>query len=175
MTHQAREVLEDCRLALSMLEDEADLQRWRIVWAGAVALVRAVGHVLDKVDGDDAIVKKVAREFFSEWKVAADHTIFRDFIERERNNLLKEYRSDVHPFDAVPVVIQLPIVSLHGGEANTIVQVFDLEDNVYRPLLDGPWEGVDGREVLGEAINWWSSQLDAIDSEVRRRRGIGKV
>ena len=170
MTHRAREVLEDCRLALHMLEEEADLQRWRILWAGGVALVRAVGHVLDKVDGEDATVKKVAREFFNGWKSGADHMIFREFIERERNNLLKEYRSDVHPLDAVQVVVQMPLVPVNGGEPRTIAEVFDLNDNVYRPLLDGPWEGIDGREVLGEAIGWWSSQLEAIDSEVTRRR-----
>lgn len=46
----ARQVLADCRLCLEMLEQEQDLARWRIHWAAAVALARAVGHVLDKVD-----------------------------------------------------------------------------------------------------------------------------
>lgn len=172
MTQRAREVLEDCRLALNMLEEEANLQRWRILWAGAVALVRAVGHILDKVDGKDATVKRVAREFFNGWKSGADHMIFREFIERERNNLLKEYRSDLHPLEAVQVAVQMRLVPVNVVEPKTIAEVFDLDDNVYRPLLDGPWEGLDGREVLGEAIDWWDSQLEAIDSEVRRRREV---
>ena len=51
MTARARIVLEDCRLALQLLEEETDLRRWRLHWVAAVALVRAVGHVLEKVDG----------------------------------------------------------------------------------------------------------------------------
>lgn len=60
MTYKAREVLDDCRLALSLLEDETDVQRWRIQWAAAVALIGAVGHVLDKVDGEDPLIKHAA-------------------------------------------------------------------------------------------------------------------
>jgi len=172
MTWKATEVLEDCRVALNMLEAEQDLQRWRIVWAGAVALIRAVGHVLDKVDGKDRFVKQVAGDFFKRWKCNPEHEIFREFIERERNNVLKEYRSDVHPLDGVQVAIRLPIIPLNGGEPKIIGQVFNLDENVYRPLLDGPWEGDDCRDVLKEAIDWWSAQLNAIDVEVKRRKDI---
>jgi hypothetical protein len=170
MTYKAREVLQDCHLALGMLEAEGDLQQWRIIWAAAVALIRAVGHVLDKIDGQDADVKKVAREFFNDWKVGDDHLIFREFIERERNNLLKEYCSDVHPLDAISVVVQMSVVPLCGREPD----VLDLDENVYRPLLDGPWEGEDGRDVLSLAISWWGVQLDAIDAEVAVQRMDGK-
>ena len=48
MTQHARTVLDDCRLALQLLEEETDPQRWRIHWVAALALVRAVGHVLDR-------------------------------------------------------------------------------------------------------------------------------
>ncbi|MEO6824437.1 MAG: hypothetical protein ABI167_06885 [Nitrosospira sp.] len=170
MTLRAREVLEDCRLALKMLEEEQDLQRWRILWAGAVALTRAVGHVLDKIDGRDTVTKQVAGDFFRRWKHGAEHEIFREFIERERNNLLKEYHSDVHPLEDVPVAMQTPIVPLNGGEPMMISQVFALNENIYRPMLDGPWEGDDCRDVLSEAISWWRRQLDQIDVEVRRLR-----
>lgn len=53
MTEAARKVLEDCKAALDMLDEEGDEQRWRVLWAGAMALVRAVGHVLQKIDGED--------------------------------------------------------------------------------------------------------------------------
>src|SRR5438046_2816210 len=106
MTHKARRVLEDCQLALCLLEEEKDLARWRIHWAAAAALIRAVGHVLDKVDGTDPVIKEVANGFYRRWKSQEpEHEIFREFIERERNNLLKEYRSDVHPLDNVAVAV----------------------------------------------------------------------
>ena len=170
---KAREVLEDCRLALKMLEEEQDLQQWRILWAGAVALSRAVGHVLDKVDGRDAVIKQVAADCFRRWKHGTEHEIFREFIERERNSLLKEYHSDVHPLEDVPVAMRIPIFPPNGGEPKMIGQVFTLDENVYRPMLDGPWEGDDCRDVLGEAISWWGRQLDEIDVKVRRLRPPG--
>jgi hypothetical protein len=104
------------------------------------------------------------------WKHDPGHEIFREFIEHERNNLLKEYRSDVHPSDTVPVAIQMPIIPVNGGETKFIGEVFHLDENIYRPLLEGRWEGIDSRDVLGEALNWWSAQLDAIDKEVKQRR-----
>ncbi len=170
MTQMAREVLEDCVAALNMLEEEEDLRKWRIVWAGSVALVRAVGHVLDKVDGEDPILKRVAGEFFARWKKGGEHRIFLDFVERERNSLLKEYRSDVHPLDSVGVAVQVTLMPLTGGDPVATGFTMDLDENLFRPMLDGPWEGVDCREVFAEAIDWWRVQLDRIDAEVLIRR-----
>lgn len=168
MTQKAREVLEDCRLALQMLEDETDMQRWRILWAAAAALIRAVGHVLDKVDGRNPSIKRVGGIFFKRWKQEPCHEIFRDFIEGERNSILKEYQSGVHPLEDVSVVVQMHLDPVNGGDPKVIAQTLDLDDNVYRPMLDGPWQGDDCRDVLREAIDWWSEQLDAIDVEVKR-------
>jgi hypothetical protein len=50
MTAAARLVLLDCEAALEdLLAGPTGLQ-WRTRWAGAVALLRSVGHVLQKVD-----------------------------------------------------------------------------------------------------------------------------
>ncbi|TAL27605.1 MAG: hypothetical protein EPN97_17215 [Alphaproteobacteria bacterium] len=164
MTHNAREVLNDCRLALQMLEDETDLQKWRIVWAAAVALIRAVGHVLDKVDGSDKDIKEISKTLFKEWNSdAPEHLIFRDFIDQERNNLLKEYRSNVHPFESVKVLFTTTLVPVSGGEPVQEATVCGLDENIYRPMLDGTWEGDDARDVLMHAINWWGDQLNKVD------------
>lgn len=175
MTRAAREVLSDCEVALAMLEDEPDLRRWRVTWAGSVALIRAVGHVLQKVDGADRVVKDIANEFFSRWKVADEHRIFREFIEHERNNLLKEYRSDVHPLDSVSVAIQAVLTPLKGGDNVVAPITMDLDENLFRPMVDGPWSGVDSRELYADAIAWWTAELGKIDIEVTRRRGREKL
>jgi hypothetical protein len=154
-----------------MLEAEKDLRRWRILWAGSMALIRAVGHVLHKVDGTDKVTRDIANEFFSRWKSSEEHGIFREFVEHERNNLLKEYRSDVHPLEDVSVAIQATLMPLAGGENVTAPFVLDLDGNLFRPMLDGPWEGTDCRELYADAIAWWRSQLNEIDVEVVRRRG----
>jgi hypothetical protein len=171
MTSKAREVLDDCRIALSLLEAETDIQRWRIHWAAAVALIRAVGHVLDKVDGNDPMTKQIAGAAFKQWKSAdPKHEIFREFIERERNNLLKEYRSDVHPLTEVAVAIEVTAQPVGGGQPLKLAHIGEIGENIYRPLLDGPWEGNDARDVLDEAIGWWESELTAIEREVARLR-----
>jgi len=171
MTNRAREVLSDCRLVLQMLEDEKDLRRWRIHWAAAVALIRTVGYALDKVDGKNPDVKRVASAAFKRWKSdTAEHEIFREFIERERNNILKEYQFNVHPLDEVEIAITTKLVPVQGSEPIEIQQVFPIGENIYRPLLDSYREGDDARDVLAEAIDWWEAELSAIDKFVQPAR-----
>jgi hypothetical protein len=63
-------------------------------------------HVLGKVDSQDPLIKQAAGAAFRQWKSAdPKHEIFREFIERERNNLLKKYRSDVHPLAEVAFAV----------------------------------------------------------------------
>ena len=93
MTRAARQVLADCVIALEMLEAEQDLVRWRVHWAGALALLRAVGHVLHKVDGADPKVRRQIDIAYRRWKSQrTENAVFLEFIEQERNNILKEYR-----------------------------------------------------------------------------------
>ncbi|MDR3505140.1 MAG: hypothetical protein P4L52_02745 [Acidocella sp.] len=167
MTYAARQVLADCQVALQLLEEETDLQRWRIHWAAAVALTRAVGHILDKVDGNSPKIRTAARAAYGRWKdPTSSHKIFREFIETERNNILKEYRFNLHPLDDVDVVVSMTVVDPLTGEKSEVADVMPLGGNVYRPILDGFGEGDDAREVLAEALEWWSTELDAIDAVV---------
>lgn len=172
MTASARTVLADCEFALSLLEEETDARKWRILWAAAVALARAVGHVLNKVDGRNPVCREVSNEFHRSWKIAEEHEIFRDFIEHERNNLLKEYSSDVHPLTEASVFIQLSAVGQSDGMPQNFQNIFEIGENIYRPMLSGPWEGTDCRDVLCDAIKRWKAQLDAIEVEVRHRGNV---
>jgi hypothetical protein len=116
-----------------------------------MALVRAVGHVLAKIDGKDKAVAQTAAKLFREWKSDdPKHEIFKYFIEEERNNILKEYRSAVDQRSAIPVAA--------AGED------FSLDDCLFRPLTDGPWAGEDARDVLMLAIEWWEEQLSRVDA-----------
>ena len=70
MTATARKVLADCKKAHDLLEAESDTARFRLLWVSGVALLRSVGHVLQKVDSrhdlrvkgaiDEAVVMRVA-------------------------------------------------------------------------------------------------------------------
>ena len=168
MTYAARQVLADCRIGLELLEQETDLNRWRVHWAGAVALARAVGHVLEKVDGENSAIRSVAHSAFKRWKSGdPEHEIFREFIEPERNNVLKQYRFRHHPLEEVPVAVELTLAHVETGEPRRHAEIFELDDNVYRPILEGYRAGDDARDVLEDALDWWERQLDAIDAELR--------
>jgi hypothetical protein len=171
MTHAAREVLSDVRLALVMLQNEPNPDRWRVHWAGGVALLRAVGHVLLNVDQSTNVeLARIADAAHRRWRSADPvHTVYRDFILEERNNILKEYRSKVHPLDKVPVAIRLTLVNPATGEVSYLDEVADLDENLFRPLVEGYGEGEDARDIFGEAIEWWERELLAIEDELIRR------
>jgi hypothetical protein len=164
MTDRARLVLDDCKLVLELLENETDLRRWRIHWVAAVALIRAVGHVLDKVDGNAPAVKAAARSAYKRWtSTAPEDEIFREFIERERNTILKEYEFNLHPNQEVEVVVPVNLRRVADSEIIRGGAVFPLSENVYRPLLEGFRQGDDARDVLSDAIEWWDGELAAIE------------
>jgi hypothetical protein len=150
-------VLDDCRRALQLAEDDRNEQEFRVHWVALVALLRAVGHVLDKVDAvSSPELRRAVDERWSAWRHNRDeHRIFWEFVEDERNSVLKTYELGVQPGDAQVVVQQA-----RGAEA------FTLDECIFKPLLDGPFAGEDGRDVARDAISWWEDQL----SEIRRTR-----
>jgi hypothetical protein len=153
--HKARQVLADCRHALDLLEAETSSENLRVLWVGGVALARAVGHVLQKVDGErDAEVKKAVSTAYASWKSdRAANAIFWDFIEEERNQVLKQYEIG---FFAGPVDV------LAGGDVHA------LDENLFCPLTEGSFAGEDCRDVLEQAIAWWEEQLTTIEASLRR-------
>jgi hypothetical protein len=155
-------VLLDVEAVRAKLEDERGWVEWRLYWVTAVVLVRAVGHVLDKVDGAASpVVRKVANELYKKWKKAEGlDVIFRDFIEQERNSILKEYEFGM---SEGPVPVSARLQNPDTGEL--FLQHALIEENIYRPMRNGPYEGEDGRTLLDEAISWWTIQLDLVDKE----------
>jgi hypothetical protein len=148
-------VLEDCRKALDLVDDARNEQEFRVHWVALVALLRAVGHVLDKVDAASSSELRGAVDTrWAEWRRNRDkHRLFWDFIEAERDSVLKTYEIGVQPGDVQLVVQQ-------AGAA----EVFTLDECIFKPLLDGPFAGEDGRDVARDAISWWEGQLSEIAS-----------
>jgi hypothetical protein len=155
MTEVARRVLADCRVATELLEEEADETRFRILWVAAVALLRAVGHVLKKVDATrSAILSRAVEEAYRTWKQnPAMHAIFWDFIDDERNRVLKQYELG---FLSGPIVL-----SVEGAHELSVLQ-----DNLFCPIADGVFAGEDCRDLLRDAIAWWETQLLNVETTV---------
>jgi len=157
-----------------MLEGETDLGRWRVHWVAAVSLVRSVGYVLKKVDGQDHVVDAVATSRFTAWRGSdPEHGVFRGFIEKARHNVLREYELGIHPAEKVPIVLQTLLQGDNADPRTVIAEVAVLGRNIYRPVVDGYRQGDDARDVLNDAIGWWQKQLDAIDLEIAARKGSG--
>ncbi len=169
MTIAARKVLNDCEIALEMLEEVEDLGRWRLLWAGSVALLRAVGHVLKKIDGESPQIRVVIDRRFDDWKRERQaNSVFWDFIENERNNILKEYRSSVSPDEEILLTVQADGPSRGAGDMGQKGQVFRLSENIYRPIVSGYGEGEDARDIYRQALDWWGRELAAIEELSKR-------
>lgn len=153
MTRVARTALADLEVALQMLDIEADPARFRVLWVGAVALTRAIGHILNKVDAQTS--PQLARAIttrFREWKAdPAQHAYFHEFVELERNMVLKEY--------GFGFLSDSTIVFQSGGGSDLYT------NNLFCPVPDGMFAGHDCRYVLEESIAWWHRELDKIDRD----------
>lgn len=152
MTVNARKVLRDLQTAHKLLELEQSVEGFRVLWVAAIALCRAVGHVLQKIDSDTSPQLKVAiSQIYASWKADPEmHHIFFEFIEDEHNSVLKEYE-----FGFMSGAVDLVMLP-DGSPAN-------LSDNLFCPLSSGRFAGEDCRDVLELAHQWWNAQLTQID------------
>lgn len=147
---QCQQVLDDSELALELLEQESDPQRFRLFWLAAVAALRSVGHVLHKVDAASSVeYKRAVDAGYRRWKDDRQkHKIFWLFIEDERNSVLKGADPSVYPISHE--------LAVDPGF------VYEVGFDIFAPMLRGPWEDEDCREVIREAIDWWHSELGLI-------------
>jgi len=115
--------------------DEED-SGWRLNWVAGIALLRTIGHVLAKCDAETSEEHaKVINAAWDRWKRdAPENSIFWNFIETERNSLLKTYT-----FGA----------TLAPADAGFSV--------VYS-------NGEDAFQLYREAVYWWRHQLNSIEN-----------
>jgi len=146
-----RLVLDDVEQCLQWLEDEPDEFRFRMVLVAAIALVRTVGHVLRNIDSrNDEKLKRVVDDKFEAWRQNREKSkVFWEFINEERNSILKEYE---FRFDFAPIVTTAE--SDHAWRVGS---------NLYCPVAEGVYAGEDVRDVLKEAVAWWRRELQEIE------------
>lgn len=156
MTAAARELLKDANIALQMLEEEEDADRWRVIWFAAITMTRSIGHVLHKVDSEkNQSLKISSRAAFDEWQNSPKHKIFNQFIEIERNSLVKENATSAEGYTDVWGIV--------STDSNGVETIESIEATLYRPIMNGPYQGDDARDVLSEALKWWAAELDKLD------------
>lgn len=109
-----------------------------------LSMLRSVGHVLDKVDAGTPARKRWLDERWSCWK---REPIFREFIDFERNRLLKEFRGGIDPRHPAIVAKAAVADPLYPAGASLVVAV-DV----------GQLQAADGTALLDrlrEAVAYW--------------------
>ena len=164
MTKEARRVLSDCKLAYSRHTDDLQDYDFRLSWITIVTLLRAVGHVLDKVDGDskkNPKLSKVIREKYQEIKKSQpEPKIFWKFIDEHRNSVIKTYK-----FQVSRGIEGRTDAGLKFKADATRAKVSSPNPNAkfYSSLTDEHFKGHAEKEIIKEAIDWWEAYLDEID------------
>ena len=165
MTLAARETLEDCRGALAELTDGVKGGQWRRRWIIAIVLLRAVGHVLHKIDGlHSPAYGSAISNWWSQLNASKPNpAIFWSLIDEERNTILKEYRTSAG--QGVTVQVSGIEINLLTGEQ----KIDPPKPAIYHYVINtGPFKGRDQRELIAEAIAWWEKELESIDTHARR-------
>jgi hypothetical protein len=162
----AREVLSRCSYLLKELREAPTGVAWEAKYSGALALLRSVGHVLDKTDSSFSTALKTA---ISQWwkelksRKSAD-AIFWQFVDQDRNLILKE--SKLRAGQSVSVFVQgVSAVALAAGQERpaSVPQAAVPKANFAYQMNAGPFVGDDPRDLIEEAIRWWNDQLDQIE------------
>jgi len=140
-----------------------------------MTLLRAVGHVLDNVDGKRSPALRGAVDtWWKEMKRSKpEPAIFWGFIEDARNLLIKEYALGFHRTirgkegpGKLNVRVHLEGARSLTGRTTRIEP--PAEAQVIGELVAGHFKGRDERQVAGEAIEWWEAQLWRIDELVAK-------
>ena len=119
-------------------------------WVALVALLRAVGHVLEKVDGP--VGCQARRQAIASGYQALKRTeIFNDFIESQRNSVLKEYEFPREEPGEVAQVYSDAAPDLNGRIlAGSKLKIRIGETDL---LADGPFRGQERAAVARRAID----------------------
>jgi hypothetical protein len=120
------------------VDGDDELHEWRLYWVAGVTLLRTIGHVLAKVDEKSSPVHaKTIRLLWNRLqRDRKSSAIFWDFIEDERNNLLKTYS-----FGA---------------------RLTRDERGAYIAFKDGS----NAFELFRQAVYWWRYHLTALELEI---------
>jgi hypothetical protein len=163
MTTKARQALLDCEAALQDLRSGATGLLWRTRWVAAVSLLRAVGDVLNKVDGERGPELRAAidAEHAQLKATEPEPQIFWGFIRKERNNVLKAYQ-----FNAGQGVTVRPGAIIFNTTTGEDLSVPSGPTTYEHVMRGGPFAGQDPRDVVQQAIEWWRAYLDRVDARI---------
>jgi hypothetical protein len=120
--------------------------RWKVYWAGVCSLLKSSIHLF-RVDASSCVpgpLKSALGEAYHELsRRKVDFPLFWDFINRERNNILKEYS-----FSAYEVFLK------PDGTTQGYQTFFDTELTQQLVIRGGAYDGRLALELAKEATSW---------------------
>lgn len=154
----ARTALRDAYVAAKQLRpalESGHHQSIRMAWISCLTYLRAVGHVLDKVDGGRSkwLREAGARKYDECKQDRFGNLIFWEFIEAERNILLKEYQSSI--WEKSPT-------QTYGNGKPTHLDIL-IGTDVFKPM-----------DAVQASLNWWEQYLDGVEELARSLRTQAK-
>lgn len=107
---------------------------------------------MQKVDSKrDPQTAEAVDATWERWKANREtNAVFWEFIEEERNSILKQYE-----FGFLPGPVEVAVTPSD--------ELFTLDDNLFCPISEGRFKGEDCRDVLAQGIAWWEKELSAIE------------
>lgn len=148
-TLKAWEPFDTCRGILFSFqhlgEEEIEYGDWFVPWIAGLALLRSIGHVLVKIDGKSSERhKEIIANAWDSWKTEAiSRDVFFNFVEKERNNILKTFE-----FGA---------------------RIEQAKDGIR--LMYG--DDDDALELYRTAVYWWRYQLESMEFQLRATQDKG--
>jgi hypothetical protein len=158
---KAREALEWCRYGhQKMMIGDPTGQDWVLIWAGTIALLRAVGHALVNEDAKSDVRLKEAQ---SAWWSGLNATkpnplIFWKFIDHDRNQLLKQ--AELTAGQSTQLFLQGGTIARHVSPPPPPPPPI----HTYQ-MNSGYFVGQDPRKLVRDAIEWWEQQLNDIEQK----------
>jgi hypothetical protein len=154
MMNRAYEVLYDAEYVLGLMEECDDKRLFRIYYIAGITLLRTVGQVLVSKNSTQSVRSATLKVFAEQNENKDSNKIYFNFIKKERDIVIHEYEINLECDD-------WEVVFPDGDDFS----IFNLGE-LYRPLIDLSFEGQDVRDLFGEAIKWWKTQLAAIEKEL---------
>jgi hypothetical protein len=161
---KARAAFRDCEYAKERLQQAIEQNRLedaKLFWFAALAMLRAIGHILQKVDAEErgTNFRKALVHHFKRWK---QDPIFTDFIERERNNILKEYKSSLAERETTEEFFLLTesgdrLVTESGDALVGTTTITTLVKG------HGVYSGTSPTDALARALLWWNKELSELE------------
>lgn len=163
MTKAARIVLQDAAHAIEHHSDALQGEAFRVSWFSVIGLLRAVGHVLDKVDGlsSSSMRNAITQEYIKLKKTRPEPWIYWEFIDAERDRFLKTYDHGITRVLTVPTLVEGIYVTVDG--ANLQGGEFAPGRSYTSAFARGEGAGRNERDLAWMAHDWWSNYLDDID------------